>query len=88
MRHLASLDYRLQHEQSALHELDFSVGCMATDLRDGIRLCKLMEVLAGERPPTCALASNPGSISIEQFCKHGPVGVQGRQAWWLRRASR
>ena len=47
LRHLASLGYRLQHEQSALHEFDFSVGCMATELRDGIRLCKLLEVLAG-----------------------------------------
>lgn len=47
LRRLASLGYRLAHEQSALHEFDFSVGCLAADLRDGIRLCKVVEVLAG-----------------------------------------
>ena len=56
MRHLASLGYRLQHEQSALHEFDFSVGCLAVDLRDGIRLCKLMELLAGEHPAQWGLS--------------------------------
>lgn len=60
MRHLTILGYKLQHEQSPLHEFDFSVGCLAADLRDGIRLCKLMELLAGEHPPleNCYCDSN------------------------------
>ena len=49
LRHLKSLGFRLQHQQGALHEFDFSVGCLAADLRDGIRPCKLMELLAGAK---------------------------------------
>ena len=47
VRQLSTLGFPLRFEQSALHEFDFSVNVLAVDLRDGIRLCKLTEMLTG-----------------------------------------
>ena len=47
MRHLAQLTYRLVYCQDSLAEFDFSVIDMATELQDGLRLCKLAEALTG-----------------------------------------
>ena len=49
-RQLSTLGFPLRFEQSALHEFDFSVNVLAVDLRDGIRLCKLTEMLTGASP--------------------------------------
>ena len=49
VRQLATLGFSLRFEQSALHEFDFSVGALAVDLRDGVRLCKLTEMLTGTK---------------------------------------
>ncbi len=49
-RQLSTLGFPLGFEQSALHEFDFSVNVLAVDLRDGIRLCKLTEMLTGASP--------------------------------------
>ena len=46
-RHLAQLSYRLQYSQDPLAEFDFFVVDMATELQDGLRLCKLAEALTG-----------------------------------------
>ena len=40
VKHLSSLGYSLSFEQSALDEFDFTVANLATDLRDGVRLCR------------------------------------------------
>lgn len=48
MRHLASNGYRLFYEQDPRAELAYGVDNLAIDLRDGLRLCKLVEVLSGE----------------------------------------
>jgi abnormal spindle-like microcephaly-associated protein len=48
VRRLAFLDYTVSVEQSELDEFDFSVKCLATDLCDGIRLCRLSEILSRE----------------------------------------
>ena len=47
MRHLAQLTYKLVYCQDPLAEFDFSVVDMATELQDGLRLCKLAEALTG-----------------------------------------
>jgi len=44
-KHLQQLGVSVSFEQSPLDELDFFVANLATDLRDGIRLGKLAEVL-------------------------------------------
>ena len=70
LRHLKSLGFRLQHQQSALHEFDFSVGCLAVDLRDGIRLCKLMELLAGAAAALTPLKIYQGFCACQQGLGH------------------
>ena len=47
MRHLASNGYRLTYEQDPRAEFNFGVTNLALDLRNGMRLCKLIELLSG-----------------------------------------
>ena len=47
LRHLGQLGYRLSHEQDPLAEFDFALTNLAVDLRDGLRLCKVTELLTG-----------------------------------------
>ena len=51
LRHLSTQGYKLAHAQDPRQELDFSVASLAADLRSGVRLCRLVEALAG----ACAL---------------------------------
>ncbi|KAF1781109.1 Abnormal spindle-like microcephaly-associated protein, ASH domain [Phytophthora cactorum] len=44
-KHLKHLGYALKHEQTPLDEIDLEVKNLETDLRDGVRLAKLMEAL-------------------------------------------
>eukprot|EP00003_Mantamonas_plastica_P022431 TRINITY_DN380_c0_g1_i4.p1 TRINITY_DN380_c0_g1~~TRINITY_DN380_c0_g1_i4.p1 ORF type:complete len:1807 (+),score=729.88 TRINITY_DN380_c0_g1_i4:704-6124(+) len=46
-RHLGFLGCEFTHQQIHLHEFDFAVKNLATDLRDGVRLCKLIELMTG-----------------------------------------
>lgn len=48
LRHLELLGYRLGYSQSALMEYPFAITNLAVDLRDGLRLIKVAEVLTGE----------------------------------------
>lgn len=45
MRHLSLLHYTLEFKQSYLDEFDFSVTNLAADLRDGVRLAWLLDVI-------------------------------------------
>lgn len=47
MRHLASKGFRLSYEQDPRREYDFRIQTLAVDLRNGMRLCKLVESLTG-----------------------------------------
>ena len=49
-RHLGTLGVTLAHKQTALHEYDFTVSQLATDLRDGVRLCRLVDVATATTP--------------------------------------
>ncbi|XP_014667741.1 PREDICTED: abnormal spindle-like microcephaly-associated protein homolog [Priapulus caudatus] len=48
VRHLAHLGYDIAHQQTALDEFDYAVTNVATDLRDGLRLTRVMELLTGD----------------------------------------
>jgi abnormal spindle-like microcephaly-associated protein len=50
MRHLGSCGYRLSFEQSRRSELKMTVSNLAMDLRSGVRLCRVAEVLTGLAP--------------------------------------
>lgn len=66
-KHLKQLGYVLTHQQTPLDEVDVQIRNLAVDLRDGVRLAKLMEALtsspsssslhAGDRAATTPLAS-------------------------------
>ncbi len=47
VRHLEMLGYKLRYSQSPLTEYPFAVTNLAVDLRDGLRLCRLAELLTG-----------------------------------------
>ncbi|KAF9582765.1 hypothetical protein BGW38_010790 [Lunasporangiospora selenospora] len=44
IRHLLFMGYSVVHTQTALDELDFTVKNLAVDLRDGVRLCRLVDM--------------------------------------------
>lgn len=48
-RRLAALGYRLSYTQTPGEEFDFTLTSLQVDLRDGLRLCRLAEVLVGAR---------------------------------------
>ncbi|KDO23397.1 hypothetical protein SPRG_11489 [Saprolegnia parasitica CBS 223.65] len=45
LRHLGNLEYTVAYEQSVLEEMDMQVENLAMDLRDGVRLVRLLETL-------------------------------------------
>ena len=48
LRQLQHINYSVQHTQSALEEYPFAVFNIATGLQDGVRLCKLAEMLTND----------------------------------------
>lgn len=47
LRHLELQGYRLEYEQSPLAEYPYAVTNLAVDLRDGLRLVRMAELLTG-----------------------------------------
>lgn len=45
--------YVVSHKQTYLDEYDYAVNDIAVDLRDGVRLCRVMELITGGRNLTC-----------------------------------
>ena len=45
VRNLSKCTYKLHYKQNPIREYDFRCTNLAVDLRDGVRLCRLMEVL-------------------------------------------
>ncbi|RLN46849.1 hypothetical protein BBJ29_005821 [Phytophthora kernoviae] len=58
-KHLKQLGYALKHEQTALDEINLEIKNWETDLRDGVRLAKLMEALTAPVSPS---SSQDGEI--------------------------
>ncbi|GFR71371.1 abnormal spindle-like microcephaly-associated protein homolog [Elysia marginata] len=48
-RHLAYLGYKVHQSQRPIDEFDFAVRTLSSDLRDGLRLSRVMEFMAGEQ---------------------------------------
>ena len=48
IKHLAYLGYDVKHIQTPLDEFDFAVTNIATDLKCGVRLCRIMEILTSQ----------------------------------------
>lgn len=47
VKNLDALGYRVTHQQDPRLEYDFSISRLSADLKDGLRLCRLAEILTG-----------------------------------------
>ncbi|XP_067661837.1 abnormal spindle-like microcephaly-associated protein homolog [Haliotis asinina] len=47
-KHLAYFGYTVSHAQTAMDEFDYAVTKLGVDLRDGVRLSRVLELLTGE----------------------------------------
>ena len=56
LRRLGHYGYKLFHAQEPVREYDFRTGNLALDLRDGVRLCRLVDALGNARGEASALA--------------------------------
>ncbi|TYG97164.1 hypothetical protein ES288_A10G015800v1 [Gossypium darwinii] len=45
LAHLVTVGYKVSHQQSALVEFDFQVSNLFLDLQDGVRLCRVIQLL-------------------------------------------
>ena len=63
MRHLASMGFRLRYEQDPRTEFDFAVANLGVDLRSGVRLLRVAELLTGRLSPYFLYCPN----------QHGPA---------------
>ena len=72
VKHLKTLGYELAHSQTALHEYNFRLTSLASDLRDGARLCRLVELIAPpaalEKARARALKANKGVLRPRRGC--------------------
>eukprot|EP00943_MAST-04B_sp_MAST-4B-sp1_P006218 g6218.t1 len=65
IRHLSLMGYTVDYKQELLDEFDYTVKNLASDLRDGVRLCRLVELLQStrrERPLSKKLRMPAGSL--------------------------
>jgi abnormal spindle-like microcephaly-associated protein len=56
VKHLARVGLKVYYKQEPVDELDFTITNLAVDLRDGVRLAKMTEILTGA-PPKSVLVS-------------------------------
>ena len=63
MRQLAQIGYRVDFEQKTLHEFNFDVGSIKTDLRDGVRLVRLVETLTSDDAQTLSAKLRVPAVS-------------------------
>ncbi|XP_005095167.1 abnormal spindle-like microcephaly-associated protein homolog [Aplysia californica] len=47
-RHLAYMGYTVSQVQQPIDEFDYAVACLSKDLKDGLRLGRVLELLAGD----------------------------------------
>lgn len=78
-KHLRQLGYVLTHEQTALDEVDVEIKNLAVDLRDGVRLAKLMDALtassSSHAPPLASFLRVPALSRLQkvhnvEICLH------------------
>lgn len=60
IRHLLFMGYSVLHIQAPLDEYDFTVNNLAVDLRDGVRLCRLVDLHC----PTTNLSKVKNGLSL------------------------
>ncbi|CAB4059496.1 ASPM [Lepeophtheirus salmonis] len=81
-KHLRYFGYDVSHKQSALDEFDFAVVNIPTDLRCGVRLCRVLEIILDKeltskvRVPAISRLQKIHNVSIAlEALKSSPVGL-------------
>nr|XP_040580435.1 abnormal spindle-like microcephaly-associated protein homolog isoform X2 [Lepeophtheirus salmonis] len=81
-KHLRYFGYDVSHKQSALDEFDFAVVNIPTDLRCGVRLCRVLEIILDKeltskvRVPAISRLQKVHNVSIAlEALKSSPVGL-------------
>nr|CAD7425632.1 unnamed protein product [Timema monikensis] len=62
LKHLGYLGFHVSHKQTYLDEFDYAVTSLAIDLRDGIRLTRVMEIILQDYSLSVKLRTPPISI--------------------------
>ncbi|KAF0753203.1 hypothetical protein AaE_005795 [Aphanomyces astaci] len=84
LRHLHQLQYVVQYQQTVLEEMDMQVVNLAVDLRDGVRLARLVETLdpsvKGElssqlRLPAVSRLQKVHNVQVTLTCLHAKYGM-------------
>mgnify|MGYP005993977203 CR=1 FL=1 len=71
IRHLGVLGVKLNFEQTYVHEFDYATASVFNDLKDGVRLARLIEILSGARGLSNCLRVPP----VSRLQKLHNVGV-------------
>ena len=66
IKHLGYLGFKVDHKQTHLDEFDFAVTNIAVDVRCGVRLCRLMEILTKNQKITESLRL-PASTRMQKL---------------------
>lgn len=66
IKHLGYLGFKVDHKQTHLDEFDFAVTNIAVDVRCGVRLCRLMEILTKNHKITESLRL-PASTRMQKL---------------------
>lgn len=67
IRHLLFMGYSVTHTQAPLDEYDFMVKNLAVDLRDGVRLCRLVDLHCPDLKLSAVITFKCGSTGINFF---------------------
>ena len=73
MKHLHHMGLDVTYQQKFIDEYDFSVTNLAVDLRDGIRLCRMTEILVGDAQ--FSLSSKLRVPAVSRLQKLHNVGI-------------
>lgn len=63
-KHLALLDYKPDYQQTDIDEFSFAVSNIAIDLRDGVRLCRLVDMLGSIDQEGVASSASASASSL------------------------
>jgi abnormal spindle-like microcephaly-associated protein len=80
LRHLALVGYKLMYEQSYIDEFDYSVTNIAVDLRDGVRLARVADLLRRSsgcsQSPSCVAQLRVPAVSRLQKIHNMDVALK------------
>ncbi|GMI14485.1 hypothetical protein TrVE_jg9754 [Triparma verrucosa] len=63
VKHLGQMGLKVSYEQKFIDEYDFSVSNLAVDLRDGVRLCRMAELLTNDEQRTLSAQLRVPAVS-------------------------